>query len=152
MDTIKSLLTDLWGRLIDADGDLFSYTGTRVYNTWAPPDSEFPYLVHKIELRSLPGYVFPMRQGSYTIDIWDDSPDVDRLLSIREKIIALLDELIFDTTETIGDVTTTIVSSCRLWLQTDGQIPESEFGIQHYSLLFNIRLYRVSESASIIGR
>jgi len=142
MDTIASLLTELWGRLTDAEGELFELIGMRVYNTWAIPDATMPYLVHRLELNAT-GDVFPMRQGSYIVDIWDYSPNVDRLLSIREQIITLLDELEFSNTE---------VAAGRIWLQTDGQIPEPEQGIQHYSLLFNIRLYRVAETAAIIGR
>lgn len=142
LDTQTSLLTYLW-TLLTTDTDLKTAMGgtVRCYLTWAEPDAEFPYLVHRIDIA--PQEPFPMRQATYYLDIWSNSPSADEILAIRKLIIELLDELEPATDEIAGG---------RLWLQTDGFIPETEQGIWHYSLMLNLRYYRKSESAAIIGR
>lgn len=142
LDTQKSILTYLWN-LLTGDTDLEKAMGgtIRCYLTWAEPDAVFPYLVHRIDIA--PAEPFPMRQATYYLDIWSDNPNADEILAIRKLIIELLDELEPATAEIAG---------ARLWLQTDGFIPETEQGIWHYALMFNLRYYRVSETTAIIGR
>jgi len=142
LDTQKSILTYLWN-LLTGDPDLKKAMSdpVRCYLTWAEPDAEFPYLVHRIDIA--PAEPFPMRQATYYLDIWSDSPNAEEILAIRKLIIELLDELETATAEIAGG---------RLWLQTDGFIPETEQGIWHYALQFNLRYYRKSETAAIIGR
>ena len=142
LDTQKSLLTYLW-ELLTGDSDLETAMGgtVRCYLTWAKPDAVFPYLVHRIDIA--PAEPFPIRQATYYLDIWSDSPNADELLAIRKLIIGLLDELEPATAEITGG---------RLWLQTEGMIPETEQGIWHYALQFNLRYYRAAETAAIIGR
>jgi len=110
-DTQKSLLTYLWD-LLTGDSDLETAMGgtVRCYLTWAEPNAEFPYLVHRIDIA--PAEPFMMRQATYYLDIWSDSPNADELLAIRKVIIELLDELEPNTTE---------AKAARLWLQTVGQ-------------------------------
>ena len=142
LDTQTSLLTYLWN-LLTGDNDLKTAMGgtVRCYLTWAEPDAVFPYLVHRIDIA--PAEPFPMRQATYYLDIWSDSSNADEILAIRKLIIELLDELEPATDEITGG---------RLWLQTEGFIPESESGIFHYALMFNLRYYRKAETAAIIGR
>lgn len=142
IDTQKSILTHLW-ELLTEDTDLQAAMGgtVRCYLTWANPDAEFPYLVHRIDIA--PSEPFPMRLATYYLDLWSDSPDADEILSIRERIIEILDEL-----EPVTDE----IKAARLWLQTEGMIPETERGIWHYALQFNLRYYRKAEAASIISR
>jgi len=146
VDTQKSLLTELWTILTGDDiEDVGLQTimgGTvRLALTWAPVDCEFPYLVHRIDIA--PAEPFPMRLGTYYLDIWSDSNNADEILAIRKRIIELLDELEPNTNEAVA---------ARLWLQTEGFIPESEQGIWHYATQWNLRFYRKAETASIIGR
>ena len=142
LDTQKSLLDYLWN-LLTGDSDLETAMGGKVrcYLTWAEPNAEFPYLVHRIDIA--PAEPFMMRQATYYLDVWSDSPNADELLAIRKLIIELLDELEPNTTE---------AKAARLWLQTEGMIPEPAGGIWHYALQFNLRFYRASEVASIISR
>jgi len=142
MDTQKSLLTYLWG-VLTGDTDLKTAMGgtVRCYLTWAKPDAEFPYLVHRFDSSS--GEPFPNRRGAYYLDIWSDSSNADEILAIRVLIIALLDELRANTTD---------VKNIKLSLQTDGFIPESEQGIWHYAMQFNLNLWRQTETLAIIGR
>ena len=126
------------------DSDLETAMGGKVrcYLTWAEPNAEFPYLVHRIDIA--PAEPFVMRQATYYLDIWSDSPDAnDELLPIRKLIIGLLDELEPNTTE---------AKAARIWLQTEGMIPEVSGGIWHYAMQFNLRYYRAAEVASIISR
>lgn len=142
LDTQKSLLTYIW-TILTTDPDLQTAMGdtVRCYLTWAEPDAPFPYLVHRIDIA--PQEFFPMRQATYYLDIWSNSPNADEILVIRKRIIELLDELEFSTDE---------VKAARLWSQTEGFISEPSEGIFHYALQFNLRYYRASETAAIIGR
>lgn len=142
LDTQKSLLTKLW-TILTGDTDLKTAMGgtVRCYLTWAEPDAEFPYLVQRIDIA--PQEPFMMRQATYYLDIWSDSPNADELLSIRKQIIELTDEIEINTDE---------VTAGRLWIQTEGFIPETEQGIWHYAMQFSLRYYRVAETAAIIGR
>ena len=142
VDTQLSLLTYLY-ELLTKDEDLKTFMGgeVRLYLTWAETDAAFPYLVHRIDIA--PAEPYMMRQATYYLDIWSDKANALEALAIRAKIIQLLDELQFSTEEAVG---------CRLWLQTDGFIPEDEEGIWHYALQFNLRYYRQGETEEIIGR
>jgi hypothetical protein len=71
----------------------------------------------------------PIRNGKYLVDLWSYSPNADSILAIRKEICRLLNGLKFATAE---------VDNARLWLQTDGFVPESTQGIWHYTLQFNI--------------
>jgi len=142
VDTQASLLTYLFS-LLTADDTLKAAMGgtVRLYHTWAEPDAEFPYLVHRIDVVAAEPFV--MRQATYYLDIWSDSPNADAILAIRKRIIELLDELEPSTTDIAGG---------RLWLQTDAFIPETEQGIWHYATMWNLRYYRKTEVAGILSR
>lgn len=142
LDTQKSLLTYLYN-LLTTSSDLQTAMGgtVRLYLTWAIPDAAFPYLVYRVDVSAVEP--FPMRQATLYLDIWSDSPNADETLAVRKLIIELLDELEPSITETAG---------VRIWLQADAFIPESDQGIWHYALQFNLRYYRKSETAAIIAR
>jgi len=142
VDTQKSLLTYLFN-LLTTDVTLKAAMGgtVRLYPTWAEPDAVFPYLVHRIDIAA--AEPFMMRQATYYLDIWSDSPNADAILAIRKRLIELLDELEPSTTDIAGG---------RLWLQTDGFVPESEGGIWHYATMWNLRYYRKTEVAGILSR
>jgi len=142
LDTQVSLLTYLEARLTD-DTDLQDAMGgtVRLALVWAPPDYEFPYLVHRIDINVDP--FWPARNSVYYLDIWSDSPNANEILAVRKIIIELLDELRFSTDE---------VDRADLYLQTDGFIPESEDGIWHYAIMFNMDYFRYSEITAIDRR
>ena len=143
VDTQKSMLTYLWTRLTSDTSLQATMGGTvRCYLTWAKPDAEFPYLVHRIEFMREPG-THVIQRASYYLDAWSDSPDADEILAIRERLIQLLDELVFSTTE-IGMTHIEIVSARDL--------PESEQDIWHQATLWEIVLRRDAEAVSIEGR
>ena len=143
VDTQKSLLTYIWELLTD-DSDLQSDMGgtVRCYLTWAVADAEFPYLVHRLDIRREPG-THVIQKATYYLDIWSDSPNADEILAIRERLIQLLDELIFSTDD---------VSLVHIEILSDGFIPETEQGIWHYATMWDWIFRRDSEATSIEGR
>ena len=143
MDTMTAILTHLH-TILTEDATLKAAMGgpVRLYLGWGVADAATPYLVHRMEFKA-PSDVFPMREGTYILDIWSDTDNADEALSIRNRVITLLDELSFDTTD--DDVT-----SCRLWLQTDGMIVEE--GYWHIATQWNLRFYRTVETANILNR
>lgn len=144
LDIQVSLITSLYNLLI-ADATLQSAMGGSVafYPIWAPPDSELPYLVHRTDFTVPENDFFPVRRGTLIIDAWSYSPSTSEVLSIRKRVIELLDELDFDTTE---------IDHCRVRLQTDGFVPETEQDMWHYTMQFGLRFYRKSETGVIIAR
>ena len=143
-DIQEALLTYIYARLTTDAGLMADMGGTvRLAAVWAKPDTTFPYLVHRIDVG--PDPLFIMRRATYYIDIWSDSPNASEVLAIREEIIGLLDELEFDTA---SDEAT----RARFSLQTDAFIPETEDGIWHYAIMFNLRFFRDAEITAIDAR
>jgi len=142
-DSQKSILDYIY-TLLTSDATLKAAMGGTVnlYHTWATPDATFPYLVNRLDIRSTE--FFPNQISTYYIDIWSDNSDSNaEVLPIRQRIIGLIDELQFDTTECVNG---------KIWKQTDGFIPETEPDIWHYTMQFNLRFYRKSETSVIISR
>ena len=129
VDVLESLLKSIYDTLT-LDDDLKACMGgsVRLSPIWAPPDAEFPYLVHRIDMGNVADWS-PVRACTYYLDIWSHSPNVEEALDIRKRLIELLDNLKFSTDET---------TECWLWIQTDGFIPEVEQGIWHYACQFNL--------------
>jgi len=145
-DIQEALLTYIYARLVADTGLMADMGGTvRLALAWAKPDTTFPYLVHRIDMGADDSEVYPLRRGTYYIDIWSDSPNASELFAIREEIIESLDELEFDTA---SDEAT----RARFELQTETLIPEVEDGIWHYAIMFNLRFFRNSEITAIDAR
>lgn len=130
MDIQESLLTAIY-TLLTGDTTLKSKMGgsVRLYPVWAPPDAEFPYLVHRLDIRPLADWS-PQSKSTYLLDIWSHSPSAKETLDIRERLMQLLDGLDSSTAET---------SEYWLWSQANGFVPESEEGIWHYACMFNLK-------------
>jgi len=143
MDTQKSLATAIYN-LLTGDPTLKTTMSdpVRLYLTWAPPDCEFPYLVHRLDIRKEPG-TYVIQKASYYLDIWSDSPNADEALAIRKRLIELLDDLIFSTPE---------AARVHIEIVSDGFIPEPEQGIWHYATLWDLIFRRDSEAAAIEAR
>ena len=142
VDTQTSLITYFYNRLT-TDATLKSNMGgaVRCYLVWAKTDATLPYLVHRIDLRQRG--IWPEEIGTYTIDIWSYSRIATEAISIRKRIIELLDQLQFNTTE---------VKNCYVEKLSDGFIPESTPDIWHISILFSISLWRQTEVVYILNR
>ena len=145
-DIQEALLTYIYNRLTTDAGLMADMGGTvRLAAVWAKPDTTFPYLVHRIDIGPDASDVIALRRATYYIDIWSDSPNASEILSIREEIITSLDELEFDTASNEA-------TRARFLLQTDSFIPETEDGIWHYAIMFNLRFFRNSEITAIDAR
>ena len=145
-DIQEALLDYIYARLVADTGLIAAMGGSvRLALAWAKPDTEFPYLVHRIDFGPDTDDSDIMRRSTYYIDIWSDSPNASEVLAIREEIITSLDELEFDTA---SDEAT----RARFRLQTDSFIPETEDGIWHYAIMFNLRFFRDAEITAIDAR
>ncbi len=136
VDTQKSILTYIYTRLT-TDATLVTACGgtVRLYPVWATPDAAFPYLVNRIDLSGWSVDYSPLRTGTYIIDLWSDSTNADEVLAIRNEVKRLLNGLEFSTAE---------VDMAKIWLQTDGFIPEETQNIWHYTMQFNLRMQEVN--------
>jgi len=114
----------------------------RLYHIWAKPNTEFPYLVHRIDMGILADWS-PQSRCTYYLDIWSHSPGATEILAIRKRIMELLDGLTFSTDET---------TECFLWIQTDGFIPEVEPGIWHYACQFNLKWLKDAQIGATLKR
>lgn len=143
IDTQKSLLTYIYNKLTE-DSELKSLMGgiVRCYLTWATPDAVFPYIVQRLDIRREPG-TYVIQKATYYLDIWSDSPNADEILTIRKRLIELLDELVFSTDD---------VSLVHIEIMSDGFVPEVEQGIWHYATMWEFIFRRDSEANSIEGR
>ena len=146
-DIQEALLTYIYNRLTTDTGLMADMGGTvRIAAVWAKPDTTFPYLVHRIDIGPDGSEdLHILRRATYYIDIWSDSPNASEILAIRQEIIESLDELEFDTA---SDEAT----RARFLLQTDAFIPETEDGIWHYAIMFNLRFFRDAEITAIDAR
>lgn len=129
-DSQKELLTAIYNT-VTADVALKAAMGgtVRLYPVWAEPDADFPYLVHRIDFQGWVADYSPVRRGNYLIDLWSYSVNADEILAIRTEVLRLLNGVTFATTG---------VDMARLWLQTDGFVPESTQGIWHLAMQFTI--------------
>ena len=143
VDIQESLITSIYNTLT-SDTTLQGLMGgtVRLYLTWANPDAEFPYLVHRIDMANVTDWS-PVRMCTYYLDIWSNSSTAEETLDIRKRIIELIDNLESSTDET---------TDYHLWIQTDGFIPESEQGIFHYALQFNLRYLRDNQIGDLLKR
>jgi len=143
MDIQKSLLTSIYNTLTTDTTLKTAMGGTvRLFHTWATPDAEFPYLVNRIDMGNVADYS-PQRKCTYYLDIWSDSSNADETLTIRNQILALIDNLDSSTSET---------TEFFMWIQTDSFIPESEQNIWHYAMQFNLTWLRDEQIGVVYKR
>ncbi|MDP2365068.1 MAG: hypothetical protein Q8M94_15025 [Ignavibacteria bacterium] len=141
-DIQETLITHLWG-LLTTDNTLKTLMGgtVRLALTWAQPDCLFPYIVHRIDMANLNDWS-PIRKCTYYLDIWSYSPNAGEALNIKERVMELLDNLVFVVDNT----------KSWMWIQTNGFIPESEQGINHYACQFNLNFIRNAQIGQILTR
>ena len=140
-DIQEALLTYIYNILMASSGLETAMGGTIRLKEKVPPDTEFPYLVHRIDPRANPFY--PMGAADYYLDIYSDSPTSEEILDIRVLIMSLLDELEFNTDE---------ASRARLTWSVDTPVPEPEDGIWHRAMRFDMWYFRDAEITAIDAR
>lgn len=152
-DLITLLLTQMSTTLTGAAsmttamGSAHSATAPWLYHLWAKPDAPMPYICHRFDLRANDGE-WVTRSGTYQVDIYYSSNAATEALAIRDAIITLLDQQSWD----ISSGGTEYVTALRLWLQTEGFVPEDSEEVWHYTMQFNLRLIRKGEINNILNR
>jgi hypothetical protein len=141
MDTIQSIITHIYN-LLAADEELQTAMGgtVKLHLSFAPTDAPMPYIVHTVGLRESDH--FAANEGTYTVNIYSSSTNASEVLSIRKRIVELLDRIKFDTDEVRG---------CELHKFSDDFVEEEE-SVCHYVIMFNLWVYRASEIDSILSR
>jgi len=136
MDIQESLLTSIYNTLT-GDATLQGLMGgtVRLYPVFAPPDAEFPYLVHRLDIGRIADWC-PRMRCTYLLDIWSYSPSAEEALDIRQRLMTLLDGLDSSTAET---------TEFYVWRQTDGFVPEIAENIWHYACQFNLKWLKDDE-------
>ena len=146
-----------WLRKIILDSDIET---EGLYSTWADKDSEFPYIVYKLESNNYqPDKI--MTESTLTIDIWDYSQLERNVLEIREQLVELLDGRLvrLDDYETYflqvfqtyqeGDI---ICQAARIDLQSENVIPTDTDNIWRRELQFSVRYDRKRDISNILDR
>lgn len=143
VDVEKSLVNHIWTLLTTDTALKAIMSGTvRCYLDWATPDAAFPYLVHRLDIRRGEG-THVIQRATHYLDIWSDSSNADETLAIRERLVQLLDELIFDTDD---------VKLVHIEFVSSGPVPEVEQDIWHRATVWDWIFRRDSEAAAIEGR
>lgn len=143
VDARRSLINYLWTLLTDDIALKADMGGTvRCYYSKAKADASFPYLVHRLPIRPMPG-THVIQSGTYYLDIWSHSDDSTEITNIRERLVQLLDQLDFNTDD---------VGLAHMELLSDDDVPSDEQGIWHYAMIFEMVFRRDSEADSIEAR
>jgi hypothetical protein len=134
--------------LATAMGSAWSTSSPWLYPGWAKPDAAMPYICHLFQdLRANEGE-WITRSGTYTVNIWSSSNNMEEARAIRDRLMTLLDQQSWD----ISSGGTEYVTALRLWLQTEGFVIEDTEEVWHYVIQFNVRLIRRGEIANILSR
>lgn len=141
MDAQASFMTEIYNTLT-GDDELEAIMGTvKVEPINSPPDTAKPYIVQLFDMRETDP-PFPFRNGTLTLNLWDEGTNTIRILNMRNRIMTLLEYLKFSNAD---------ISGCRLQLQTDGFVAD-EPGVYHYVIMFSVRLYKASEAEAVLER
>lgn len=135
--TIQSILSYVYN-LLTTDDELAEIP---IHPQWQPPDTVKPYIVQELEIRSTDA-PFQLGSGSLTLHLWSESSSASEVLSMRDRILTLTENL---------DIVTADVNSCRCRLGSEGFIPDDP-GIWHYVIVFNLRLIKSGDTARILDR
>ena len=129
-----------------------------LYSTWADKDSEFPYIVYKLENNNYQTNKV-MSSATLTIDIWDYAQLERKSLQIRDRIVALLDGRLVSEQE-ISDIFANfedydgddVVSAFRINLNSENPIPTDTDNIWRRELQFSVRYDRKRDMSNILER
>ena len=145
----------VWLRKVISDSEI-EIEG--LYSTWADKDSEFPYIVYKLENNNYQQDNV-VSQATLTIDIWDYAQLEREVLQIRELIVGLLDARMVDKQE-IADIFAAytdydgddVLAAFRLQLDNENPIPTDTDNIWRRELQFSVRYDRKRDIENIKGR
>jgi len=129
-----------------------------LYNTWADKDSEFPYIVYKLEDNNYQQDNV-VSQATLTIDIWDYAQLEREVLQIRELLVGLFDVRMVEKQE-IADIFSDyvdydgdeVLAAFRLHLDSENPIPTDTDNIWRRELQFSVRYDRKRDIENIKSR
>jgi len=156
-ETQNPLLTNIYSYL-KGDEDLQELTenpNRPVGEDWlhlelASKDASFPYLVHRI-VNDYTGLIL-VANATYWLDIWDYNTTRTKILAIRGRIIALLDQKNLPVTITENGEEVKKICNARFYIAADEPIPEETEGILRRTMRFDVRYDRKVEIEQILER
>ncbi len=148
-NTQLSAITFLYN-LMANDNEIKSLMGTpaRLYPTWAVKDAVFPYAVYRLINGANPSRA--LYNGTFYVDIWTYSNQLETLYEIRNRIITLLDDRKFQADDPVSGAKDVV--AFRTYLNADRPIPEDTEYVIHQSMEFNVRYDRFREIVNILNR
>lgn len=141
MDALQAIITGLNERLT-TDATLQGFMGgaVRLGFQWAGQDEAPPYLQCAISVAPI-APAEAVVEGTYTLTIWDHYGNAGRVFDIRARLIALLDNRLFDTDT--GEAT-----DVRIFWRGDQPVPEPEPDWWGHEITFSLRYVRAGEVAA----
>lgn len=139
MDATKAVLQAVYNHLRN-DAQLAARVGQHYRGPYhrTPVDAIFPFLVHKLDTST--GADNATRPASYSLEVWDHGETTDRIWSIRERILALLD---------LARLTAPTQGVARFWHANDVWIPNEDRNVMTLALTFTARYARAGEVTNI---
>jgi len=143
MDTVKAIIEEINAVLTQDQTLIIAMDGeVRCYLDEAAQDAEFPYLVYSI---SCSPTNWPLYEGTYTLALWDQSKNEDRLLAVRARTRALLVQA--RVTVSGGEA-----KALRFFARPDQEIPEPDLDTWRREMAFGLRYYDTVEAAAVAAR
>lgn len=134
MDSLAEVKYNVFQRLT-SDSELQTLMGgtVRLFDTWAAPDSELPYMVYRF-MNVVPRQTYDVvGMATLITDLWDYNPTSERLYDIRERVCKLLEG------------STWLPSGVRLRKALEIDITEDTRYIWHRSIDWSVRYVRREE-------
>ena len=125
---LKNIMQTAASEFVSGSPTLATGQLASLHHVWAPPDAEFPYLVHRLGTNNSEPPIIP---GVYYLDIWDYADTSHRVWAIRNQIASLIAEA--------PPYTGNGVTGLRLYKGIEMFIPEDTEGIWHYSMMMQAR-------------
>lgn len=145
MDHRKAVITALYNELT-TDPALQGLCGgaVRLSDGMPPPNTQFPYLTQRVALE-VNDASWAQAEGDWYLDIWDHSPNEDRLLDIRQRVITLMDQLILQPAG--GEVVVMEIRFVR-----DNKGPTDAPDVHRLMLQWKLHLDRQVEVVAVLTR
>jgi hypothetical protein len=143
MSSLLGVREGIYSRLTTSAGLLAIMGAVRVHYVF--PDEEeppLPYIVHRLDIGNAPDAA--IERGVWYCDVWDYSDTATRAEQIRDEIIRLYD--LWQLEGVVG------ANAIRFFKNSVGFVPDTEVGIWHIAMQFNVRFARTADVTAILAR
>lgn len=127
---MSSVLSALLAPL-NADATLTGLLPGGIHTTWATGGT-LPRMILAYDSQRTPGY--KIRTGTLSIDVFTRVNSVATAITVRDRVIELLEGAILDSDET--------GPTLRVTLLSEATIPEPDDRSAHYTMALALRFYR----------